>query len=180
MKTGCTNLIGLLYAFILRNGKIFYQGRLEGENGMTTKIALDFERGGTVTATLLTKEAPRTCAAVLDALPFEHETKHAMWAGEEIFFDGFPVKEQLTYENETNTITDPILAVVSNAASKSFRNKLEVSFCIFYGESRPRKGVDETVDANVFATVDDAEATAAICKRFRITGAEKLTIRAVD
>ena len=54
------------------------------------KIVMTFERGGSLTATLFEDRAPETCKRVLDALPVEAEVIHAMWAGEEIFFSGFP------------------------------------------------------------------------------------------
>src|SRR5581483_1525372 len=40
-----------------------------------------FSRGGRVQAELLAEEAPRTSAAVLGALPFEAEIKHANFFG---------------------------------------------------------------------------------------------------
>lgn len=147
---------------------------------MSKHIVMEFERGGAVTATLLTDEAPKTCRTVLDALPHENLMIHAMWAGEELFFDGFPVKEYLDFENETNEITTPVLALVANPASKKFRHSKEGAFCVFYGRSRPRKNVDETVDVNVFATFADTAELLTVSRRIRMEGAEKVVIRAVD
>ncbi len=50
---------------------------------MTKRIILEFERGGTVFAELLEKKAPKTCKAILRALPVENKVIHAMWAGED-------------------------------------------------------------------------------------------------
>lgn len=147
---------------------------------MPTKIVLAFERGGSVAAELLTEEAPRTCAAVLGALPFRNKAVHAMWAGEEIFFDGFPLTEPLVYENETNDVAPGSLACIASAATRRFRKENITSFCIFYGTSRPRKGVDQTVDVNVFARVKDVKVLAEIARRIRHKGSEEITITAED
>ena len=147
---------------------------------MPKKIVLAFERGGAVAAELLTEEAPRTCAAVLAALPFKNRVVHAMWAGEEIFFDGFPLSEPLVYENETNDVAPGSLACIASSATRRFRKENITSFCIFYGPSRPRKGVDQTVDVNVFARVKDVKALAEIARRIRHQGTEEITITAGD
>lgn len=145
---------------------------------MQKTITLAFERGGAVVAELLTEEAPRTCAAVLEALPFRNRALHAMWAGEEIFFDGFPLSEPLVYENETNDVAPGSLACIASSATRRFRKENITSFCIFYGPSRPRKGVDQTVDVNVFARVKDVKALAEFARRIRHMGSEEITITA--
>jgi hypothetical protein len=145
---------------------------------MPKRIVLTFERGGSVAAELLTEDAPRTCAAVLNALPIRNRAVHAMWAGEEIFFDGFPLSEPLIYENETNDVAPGSLACIASSATRRFRKENITSFCIFYGTSRPRKGVDQTVDVNVFARVKDIKALAEIARRIRHKGSEEITITA--
>jgi len=144
---------------------------------MAKQILLEFERGGQVTATLLEDEAPETCKSVLAALPVENVVRHAMWAGEEIFFDGFPLRDELEYENATNDVKPGDLAVISTRALTQLK-KRETSFCIFYGKSRPRKGVDQTVDVNVFAKMDDIENMASIGRGVRVKGTEKIWIKA--
>lgn len=133
---------------------------------MATKLVLDFERGGRITCTLFEKEAPKTCKLVLDTLPVENEVIHAQWAGEEIFFNGFPAKQEMGLENATRKMTPGDIAY--NAPSKSF--------CIFYGRSIPRKAVDAEIDVNVFARADQVEEMAAIGKRVRRQGVEKVRI----
>ena len=145
---------------------------------MQKTIVLEFERGGAVEAELLTEAAPRTCAAVLEALPARSKAVHAMWAGEELFFDGFPLSEPLVFENETNDPEPGSLACIASAATRRFRKESITSFCIFYGKSRPRKGVDQTVDVNVFAKVVDPKALAEIGRRVRHQGTEGILIRA--
>lgn len=144
---------------------------------MSKQILFEFERGGQITATLLGDKAPKTCKAVLSSLPVEKEVRHAMWAGEEIFFDDFPCAVELPYENATNSITPGDIAVISQQNLLSGIQKGYVSFCIFYGKGRPRKSMDTTVDVNVFARIDDVEGMANICKRVRLKGTEKMKIR---
>lgn len=144
---------------------------------MATMIVLEFERGGAVVAELLTDDAPRTCEAVLRALPVKNKAVHAMWAGEEIFFDGFPLSEPLVFENETNDVEPGSIACISSYATRRFRKENITSFCIFYGKSRPRKGVDQTVDVNVFARIKDAKAMTEIARRIKYQGAEEITIK---
>ena len=127
-------------------------------------IVMEFERGGQISATLLTDRAPKTCKAVLAALPVEAEAIHAMWAGEEIFFGAFPAKFE--YEHPTKDVKPGDLAMVPRSSS----------FCIFYGRSMPRKAVDQGVDVTVFGQVDDVPGMAAIGKRVRRQGVEKVRI----
>ena len=129
------------------------------------KIVMEFEKGGSVSATLFEDRAPGTCRAVLDALPVEAEVVHAMWAGEEVFFGGFPAKFE--YERPTKDVKPGDLAMVPRSSS----------FCIFYGRAIPRGAVDREIDVTVFGRVDDVAAMAEIGKRVRRRGVEKITIR---
>jgi len=144
---------------------------------MAREIFLEFEKGGRVAALLLEDKAPKTCQAITRALPFQNVTIHAMWAGEEIFFDGFPLSEPLDYENETNDPEPGSVACISTMALRKFAEQKVTSFCVFYGKSRPRKGVDQTVDVNVFAKIQDLQKMTEISKRIRFEGREKMTIR---
>lgn len=128
-----------------------------------------------MTATLLEDRAPRTCRAVLASLPVENKVVHAMWAGEEIFFNEFPISGRLEYENSTNEVKPGDVAVISPQALPSL-GKRHTAFCIFYGKSRPRKSVDQTVDVNVFAEIGEVEKIADIGKRIRMGGQEKIRI----
>lgn len=130
-----------------------------------TKIVLEFERGGRISASLDEKRAPETSKAVLAALPFQAEVIHAMWAGEEIFFSGFP--GTFHYEQPTRKVEPGDLAMVPRSNS----------FCIFYGRSIPRGAVDDEIDVTVFGRVDDVSAMAEVARRVRRQGVEHLTIR---
>ena len=144
---------------------------------MTKEIVLEFERGGTIFAELLEEKAPKTCETILRALPVENRAVHAMWAGEEIFFDGFPLSEPLEFENQTNNVEPGDVACISWYALPVLAGKNVTSFCVFYGKGRPKKSVDETLDVNVFAKIKDIQAMTKIARRIRWEGAEKLSIR---
>lgn len=133
---------------------------------MGKKIVMEFEKGGKIIASLLEKEAPATCRAILNALPVEHEMIHAMWAGEEVFFDGFPAKETVGSEHATTDISPGDLAY--NGPSNSF--------CIFYGRGIPRSAVDQEIELNVFARCEQVEEAAKLCKRIRRQGIERVKI----
>lgn len=150
---------------------------IESEETMKKGIILEFERGGTVFAELLEEKAPRTCKAILDVLPFEHRIIHAMWGGQEIFFDGFPLSKPLEFENVTNNVEVGDVACISSYVVRPSIKKSITSFCIFYGKSRPRKSVDETEDVNVFAKIKDIQAITKIGRRIRFEGAEKILIK---
>ena len=132
--------------------------------GDVAKIVLEFERGGRIAATLLEARAPRTCREVLKALPVDAQVIHAMWAGEEVFFSGFP--GEFEYEQPTKDVAPGALAMVPRSSS----------FCIFYGRAIPRGAVDQDIDVTVFGQADDVVAMAAIGKRVRMKGAERITI----
>ena len=128
------------------------------------KIVMTFERGGSLTGTLFGDRAPETCRTVLEALPVEAEVIHAMWAGEEIFFSGFPATFE--YEAPTKDVEPGALAMVPRSSS----------FCIFYGQAIPRGAVDAEIDVTVFGRADDVAAMAEIGRRVRRRGVEKITI----
>lgn len=147
---------------------------------MVKKIVIEFERGGSVTATMLEDMAPETCRIIWDSLPVDAKVLHAMWAGEEIFFDGFPISRDMPLENATNNVKP---GSVMTGASFWVRDgqpcfkKGQTTFAIFYGKGRPRKAVDETIDLNYFAQVDDVEKMVEIGRRIRVQGSERITIR---
>jgi len=146
---------------------------------MSKRIVLEFERGGKVTATMLEEKSPRTCDIIYGSLPVEGKLRHAMWAGEEVFFDEFPISQEMPLENATNNVQP---GSITTAASSWVRDgqpcfqKGQTAFAIFYGKGRPRKAVDETLDMNYFAHIDDIQRMVEIGKRIRMQGSEKITI----
>ena len=129
-----------------------------------SKIMMEFERGGKITGSLFEDKAPKTCQSILESLPVKDEMIHAIWAGEEIFFQHFPA----TFEHEqpTTSVDPGALTMVPDTSI----------FCIFYGKAIPRAAADEPLQVTVFGQVDDVESMAEIGRRVRMKGAEKVRI----
>lgn len=135
---------------------------------MVKKIVMEFEKGGKVTANLLEEKTPITCKEICNILPLTIELIHAMWAGEEVFHKGIPITNDLPLENPARSFYDQgVLAMVP--ASKSF--------CIFYGRSIPRRGVDIDTDVTVFALINENVEMKEIGQRVRQKGVEKVTLK---
>jgi hypothetical protein len=147
---------------------------------MPKHILLKFERGGEVKATLLEDKAPKTCKALLSSLPVELKLIHAQWAGEEVFSDSFPLSCELEVENEANEMKGGEVGLISPLVLYHRPWKEFVPFCIFYGKGRARKSVDETVEVNICAKIDDLEKMASIGKRIRAQGIETVWITAEE
>jgi uncharacterized protein DUF3830 len=71
---------------------------------VTRQIVYEFTRGGRVRATLLEDRAPRTCAAILAALPHEADVLHARWAGREVFLP-MPLAGTPPMEHQVNRVS---------------------------------------------------------------------------
>ena len=136
---------------------------------MTTKpekLSIEFESGEKVTATLLWEDAPKTCEAIVDALPVESETLHAQWAGSELYFEDFPTTEDIPFENTTSRSEEYLLTnKISGGVLAFYVNPDVRSFCFVYDEIIPRRKVDTQIELNVFAEIDDPEKAEEIGKR---------------
>lgn len=132
-------------------------------------ISLD-KRGVTCRARLLDQEAPRTCAAVWDALPQSGDAYHAKYARNEIYtlvpsFSAHPPGP----ENPTVTpipgdvcyfgfepwqIGNP--AYGYNDGSEAHSGEHVVDLALFYGRNNLLINGDQGwVPGNVFATIED-------------------------
>jgi hypothetical protein len=140
------------------------------------RVLLKFERGGQVFAELLDEEAPETCNGLLASLPVELTMMHAMWAGEEIFTNDFPIHSELKGENEINEMKGGEVGLISPLVHRHLPKKGYVPFCIFYGKGRARKNVDETIEVNVCARITDEQVLKRIGSRIRTQGTEKVRL----
>jgi hypothetical protein len=68
------------------------------------QLVYEFARGGRVRAVLFLDRAPKTCEAILEALPHEAEVLHARWAGREIFFP-LTLPGRPPMEHQTNRVS---------------------------------------------------------------------------
>ena len=129
------------------------------------EIALE-TRGVTCVARLLEEDAPRTCAAVWDALPLSNRVWHAKYASNEIYCLVPPLGSEPGLENPTLTPIPGDVVYFSFPAGqflRSFRvdrgiEDLErvVDLAVFYGRNNllidPSSG---WVPGNVYASIVD-------------------------
>ena len=145
------------------------------------KLEIEFEDGRTVTATLMWDDAPKTCRAIVDALPVESETLHAQWAGSELYFEDFPTDEDIPFENTTSRSEDYLLTNKIPGGVLAFYVNPDVrSFCFVYDEIIPRRKVDTEIELNVFAKIDDPEMATEIGKESRREGPPKMKVNVLE
>lgn len=134
------------------------------EAAITRRIELSLARKGVrAIATLLEEEAPRTCAAVWNALPIEGETYHAKWAGRELYT---LVPLLATRPGEENATITPIPGDVlyfevspdsidlSPDIRKAHPQGL-VDIAVFYGRNNLLLGPAGFMPGNLFATITE-------------------------
>ncbi|WP_163505607.1 DUF3830 family protein [Fodinicola acaciae] len=160
-------------------------------------ISLD-KRGVTCRARLLDQEAPRTCAAVWDALPQSGDAYHAKYARNEIyalvpsFSDNPPGPENPTvtpipgdvcyFGFEPWQIGNP--AYGYNDGSEAHSGEHVVDLALFYGRNNLLINGDQGwVPGNVFATIEDGLADIAAAAQdlwLRGVEGETLSFRRAD
>jgi hypothetical protein len=143
-----------------------------------TKIIINFEKGGSLTADLLLDKARKTCEAILDALPVSSEVLHAQYAGSEIYFEDFPAKDDVPFENATSRMDENMFLTNKHPGGilAYYPNPKVKSFCIVYGEIVPRRLVDVEIALNIFAEIIEKEKAIELGSRVRRSGMEKVTI----
>jgi hypothetical protein len=137
------------------------------------ELLLEFSRGGRVQAELLTEDAPRTSAAVLEALPLEAEIKHANFFG--------PVLQARVAAFAAQVENPFVLGVrageilVRPAADESQELMIAFGHALFLEDK-------EWVQHTMFARVrpDDLETLLEIGRRIRTRGKERLSISRTD
>lgn len=150
------------------------------------KLKLTFSNGGELTATLMWDKAPNTCEAMVNALEKGPITSgqgcgillHAQYAGSEVYFEDFPARDDIPFENTTahmdenmyltNKIPGGVLAYYVNPKIKSF--------CVVYGELIPRRTVDVDIALNQFAVIDQVEEAKKIGWEARVKGPGSVTV----
>ena len=151
----------------------------------TEKLALDFEKWGRVTATLMWDKAPETCAAIVEALkkePVSADLLHAQFAGSELYFEDFPTEGEIPFENTTLRMDASLFVTNKHPGGvlAYYVNPKVLSFCFVYGEIIPRRYVDVEIALNVFAEIDDKERAIEIGKQSRWEGPGAVTVSIVE
>ena len=153
--------------------------------GRPEKLALEFEKWGTLTATLMWDKAPETCAAITEALqeePVSADLLHAQFAGSELYFEGFPTDRKIPFENTTLRMDERLFVTNKHPGGvlAFYVNPEVLSFCFVYGEIIPRRSVDVEIALNVFAKIDDSERAIEIGQRSRWEGPGAVTVRLME
>lgn len=120
----------------------------------------------TVVATLLEKQAPKTCDAIWNALPFESEAHHAKIAGTELYFMAVP---KILIEEMENAVKvhDAPLGAVSYYPMRPYIQ-------VFIGDLVQVWNVD----VNLFATItENLEGARMAVRRAWIRPGERVIVR---
>ena len=144
------------------------------------KLEMVFSKGGILTATLMWDEAPMTCEAIVEALkePVTGRLLHAQFAGSEVYFEQFPARDEIPFENTTSHMDENLYLTnkIEGGVLAYYVNPKVKSFCIVYGEIIPRRTVDIEIALNIFAEIDDKEEAKKIGERSRWEGPGSVTV----
>ncbi|HJS75660.1 MAG TPA: DUF3830 family protein [Vicinamibacteria bacterium] len=128
-------------------------------------------------AELLETQAPRTCQAIWEALPFEGELIHAMWSGPETYL---PIDSTLRIEAEHQT-THPLpgeigfYAIDGGVLVDWPDDMAELAF--FYGRGSRPAMPDGPVAMNIFARIiENFEGFQKTCARIQREGVKRLRV----
>jgi len=153
------------------------------------KLELTFSKGGRLTATLWWDKAPKTCEAIVESLrngPVNSsdygQLLHAQYAGSEVYFENYPARDDVPFENTTMRIDENLFNTnkIDGGVLAYYVNPKVKSFCIVYGELVPRRTVDVEIALNIFAGIDNWEDAKEIGSRARIDGPGAVTIKLLD
>jgi hypothetical protein len=134
----------------------------------------------TATAELLENEAPLTCRAIWDALPFEGDLIHAMWSGPETYL---PIDPSIRVPAEHQS-TQPLPGEIGYYAIDGNRiidwpdDMAEIAF--FYARGARPSMPTGPVAVNLFARiVDNLEGFGELCRRIHREGVETLRVERI-
>jgi ABC-type glycerol-3-phosphate transport system substrate-binding protein len=147
---------------------------------MPRRLILSFvDEGVSAVAELLEDQAPKTCAAVLTALPQVNDAHHATYSGSEV---AFILDRDLGVgkENATSKVIPGDLAYTRFDGGElwGFPNTFS-ELCWFYDRDAVPSMPDGPVPVNIFGRfVENFDAFAAVCRRMRREGVKRVEVRA--
>lgn len=149
---------------------------------MAKRIRMTFTGEGiSVEAELLEDEAPETCRAIWERLPFEGDTVHAVYSGSEIAFF-IPSDVIIEAENQTSRVIPGDVGYYHVPPGKmhGWRDGFS-EICWFYGRDGRPNMPDGPVAINLFARIlGDPAAFYQACYRMRREGAKRLRVERVE
>jgi hypothetical protein len=147
---------------------------------MATRVVLTFvDEGVSAVAELLEDQAPKSCAAVLAALPQTTEAHHATYSGSEVAFI-LDRDLEVGKENATSKVIPGDLAYTRFEGGElwGFPNTFS-ELCWFYDRDAVPSMPDGPVPVNIIGRfVENFAAFAAVCRRMRREGVKRIEIRA--
>jgi hypothetical protein len=151
---------------------------LEKEDSLARRIVLTFvDEGISAVAELLEDQAPKTCAAVLAALPQENEAHHATYSGSEV---AYILDRDLGIgkENATSKVIPGDVAYTRFEGGEMWGFPDSFSeLCWFYDRDAVPSMPDGPVPVNIFARiVEGLDEFASACRGMRRTGVKVVRV----
>ena len=146
---------------------------------MTKRLVFTFvDEGVSAVAELFEDQAPKSCAAVLAALPQNNEAHHATYSGSEI---AFILDRDLGVgkENATSKVIPGDLAYTRFEGGEmwGFPNSFS-ELAWFYDRDAVPSMPDGPVPINIIGRfVENFDAFAAVCRRMRREGVKRVEVR---
>ncbi len=145
---------------------------------MNEQLRLEFERGGVLTARLLSEAAPRTVERVLAALPVQAVAYHSRWSGREV---NFPIRLGVQAPPRENDTTSVSYGDVIYWREWGKPDGAAEVLAFYYGAevTRDHRG---TLLVNVFARIPEAQwpLAAEIGVRIWRSGGERVRVARVE
>jgi hypothetical protein len=140
-------------------------------------MKLEFERGGVFVARLLEEEAPRTCRAIRDRLPFAYRFHHSIVSGQALVT--LPPDLNVEPENQQVAGIPPgTLSFLVRDEARLVPAEIYIAYGIFISRGLT---LDMKQPVNVFARIEaDLEALAHVGRRVLLEGAEQVRFSLAD
>ena len=136
-----------------------------------------FERGGVFVARLLEEEAPRTCRAIRDRLPFAYRFHHSIVSGQALV----TLPPDLNVEPENQRVAGIPPGTISFLVRDETRlvpAEIYIAYGIFISRGLT---LDMKQPVNVFARIEaDLETLAQVGRRVLMEGAEQVRFSLAD
>jgi len=137
-----------------------------------TRIRIEFERGGCFTAQLLCEEAPKTCEAILDRLPFAYTFHQSVVSGQAML----TLVPDLTVPREnqrTLGLPPGSLCFLVQNPPMNVPDEIYISYGPFFVPRSFRVDAHEPV--NVFGRIESGfDSLLTVGRRVLMEGAEKV------
>lgn len=134
-------------------------------------MKIEFERGGVFVARLMDEEAPRTCRAIADRLPFSYRFHHSIVSGQALVT--LPADLIVELENQRVAgILPGTLSFLVRDPSRLVPDEIYIAYGIFISRGLT---LDMKQPVNVFARIESGlDQLAQVGRRVLMEGAEQV------